>query len=114
MNGILFNGVLSGASTRQDGSLGLRVDTPELTPEEKLAVFALQNVPCEITFKPADEAAPPKEVKGELSRKTVSQRFRAVVFVWWSQLGKPGDFAQFYESEGNKVVEAYKAKLRPL
>jgi hypothetical protein len=110
--GIQFNGVLTRVGTRSDGSLGITLETPALVPEDKLAVFNLQNIPCEITFKPNDaDAMPPKEIKGELSKRTISERWRAILFVWWKHLGEPGTFDAFYASEGEKAINAVKAKL---
>jgi hypothetical protein len=54
---------------------------------------------------------PPEEVKSELEHKTLSQRIRGATFVWWRQLGKPGDFTTFYESHMTKVLEHIKSKL---
>lgn len=105
---------MCGASTKSDGSIGIRLETPELTPEDCLAVFSLRNIPCEITFKPNDaDAAPPKEIRGELSRKTISERWRTILFVWWKHLGEPGTFENFYASEGEKAINQIKAKLPP-
>ena len=112
---IQFNGILSRVGTRSDGSLGLTVETGELVPEDKLSVFNLQNVPCAITFKPNDaDATPPKEIKGELSRKTQSERIRASLFVFWHQVGEPGSFDAFYQSETDKIINGIKAKLKPV
>lgn len=111
--GIQFNGILTRVGTRSDGSLGMTVETPELTNEECLAVFSLRNVPCEVTFKPNDSAAPPKEIKSELGRKTQSERIRSVLFCWWHSLGEPGLFDAFYQAETNKYIESIKLKLPP-
>ena len=43
--------------------------------------------------------------------KTASQRLRAVMFVWWKQLNSQDKFQDFYESELNRIIESYKAKL---
>jgi hypothetical protein len=111
---IQFNGVLTRVGTRSDGSLGITVETPALVPEDKLAVFNLQNIACKVTFEPNDrDGLPPKEIKGELSKRTISERYRAVVFCWWKSLGEPGSFDQFYQSEGEKTINAIKSKLPP-
>jgi hypothetical protein len=111
--GVSFSGVIARAGTRSDGSLGITVETPELTPEEKLAVFALQNIDCEVTFDPKGAQEPPKEIKGELSKKTHSQRIRAVLFCWWHNLGSPLTFDSFYQMECEKFINSIKAKLEP-
>lgn len=112
---IQFNGVLSRVGTRSDGSLGLTLESGELVPDDKLAVFNLQNIPCLITFRPNDaDARPPKEIKGELSKKTQSERIRAALFVFWHQAGEPGNFDQFYQSETEKILNGIKAKLKPV
>ena len=114
MQAVLFNGVMTGASTRSDGSMAVRISTGELIPEDKLVLFNLQNIPCAVTLKPNDaDAAPPKEIKGELSTRTQSERIRSVLFVWWKQLGEPGEFAAFYDSETEKYIAAVKTKLKP-
>ena len=114
MQSVLFNAVVAGCSTRSDGSLGIRLSTGEFTPEDKLAVFNLQNCPCEVTLRPNDAGAtPPKEIKGALSRQTPSQRMRSVLFVWWHQLGEPGQFEPFYLAETEKMITTIKAKLKP-
>ncbi len=109
--GIQFNGILTRAGTRSDGSLGITLETPELTDEECLAVFNLRNVPCEITFRPNDSAAPPKEIKTELGRRTQSERTRAVLFLWWKSLGEPGTFDSLYVAETEKFINSIKLKL---
>lgn len=111
MQGVQFNGVIARIGTRSDGSLGLTVESPELLPDEKLAVFSLQNVPCEITFRPNDSAAPPKEIKTDLNRKTQSERIRAVLFCFYKSVGEPGSWDAFYQSETSKYIESIKAKL---
>lgn len=112
---IQFNAVLSRVGTRSDGSLGLTLETAEMIPDDKLIVFGLQNIPCLVTFQPNDaDATPPKEIKGELSRKTQSERIRAAIFVFWRQSGEPGEFDSFYTSETNKLLAGIKAKLKPI
>ena len=113
--GVILNGHVTRVGTRQDGSLGVTIESGALTPEDKLLVFNLQNIPCQITLLPNDkDALPPKEIKGEISKRTISERIRAILFVWWKHLGEPGEFSAFYESEGNKIINGYKAKLPPM
>lgn len=109
---IQFNGHLTRIGTRSDGSLGLTLETPEFTSEECLAVFSLRNIPCEVTLRPNDaDAMPPKEIKGEFDKLTQSQRIRRILYVWYRELGEPGQFDAFYQSETNKYIESIKAKL---
>lgn len=111
---IQFQAVLSRVGTRSDGSLGLTLESGEMVPEDKLAVFGLQNVPCMVTFQPNSDANPPREIKGELSKKTQSERIRAALFVFWHQAGEPGSFDAFYQSETEKLLNGIKAKLKPV
>jgi len=115
MTGIQFNGILTRIGTRSDGSLGLTVETAELIPEDKLSVLGMQNIPCQVTFIPNDaDATPPKPIKGEFETKTISARIRAAIFVFWRQAGEPGTFESFYHSEGEKILNGIKAKLKPV
>jgi len=103
--------ILSGASTRRDGSLGLRFDTPELSPDEKVALMELQNRNLKMLLQPAEDAPVElKEVKGEFDRKTPGQRLRAVLFCLWRQCGE-GEFEDFYRRRMEQIIETIKGKL---
>ncbi len=52
---------------------------------------------------PLDKDAP----KG----KTASQRLRAAIYVLWDQQGKQGEFATFYTSKMEKIIDFVKDKL---
>lgn len=112
---VQFNGHLTRLGTRTDGSLGISIETGELVADDMLVMFSFRNIPCLITLKPNDaNASPPREVKGELSKKTDSERIRAVLFVWWNQLGSPGEFQAFYHAECEKFIMGIKKHLKPV
>jgi len=105
---------LTGASTRADGSLGLRFATPELDPSEKTAFFELLNVNLKLLLQPVDaEPAELKEIKGEFDTKSPSQRLRGVLFVLFKQKSVPGEFEDFYRKQMEAVINSYKKELEP-
>jgi hypothetical protein len=111
--------ILTSASTRSDGSLGLRFATPELKPVEKTALFELQGHNLKMLLQPmAEEPDSLVDIKTELDTKTPSQRLRAVFFVLFRQLedagkmaGKP--FELFYTESMNRLIEDVKGQLEP-
>lgn len=107
--------IIEGVSTRKDGSLGLRLTTPELDSEAKLAFLELQNKNCKILIQPDTGMEGLKEVKGEFDKKSHSQRLRAVFFVYWKHLREINQcglsFEQLYAQEMEKLIENVKAKL---
>lgn len=107
--------ILTSASTRSDGSLGLRLATPELQPAEKTAFFEVLNKPMKAIFQPVD--GPPDElvtVKAEMDVKTHSQRLRSVLFIWYKQQPDPKpSFDQFYAERMEAIIEHIKTKLEP-
>jgi hypothetical protein len=106
--------ILTSASTRADGSLGLRLATPELKPDEKTAFFELQGSNLRMLLQPEEgEPAELKDVKGEFDTKTPSMRLRATLFVWWKQQQEPGEFEDFYRRNMEKLIEYVKTKLNP-
>lgn len=109
-----FKGQIEGCNTRSDRSLSVRVSTPELTSEEKMLVLELQDIPCLIQFKPLEGFTVTKEIKTELAKKTQSERIRAAIFVFWHQVGEPGSFDSFYQSETEKIINSIKSKLKPV
>lgn len=104
--------IITSISSKQDGSLGLRLSTPELSPDEKVAFLEIQGLNTIVMIQPTDfESKEIKEVKGELDTKTPSKRLRSTIFVWWKQQGEPGDFAVFYAEKMEKLIDFVKSKL---
>lgn len=114
MKAIQHKGQISTISAKVDGSLGYRVNTPELSPEEKAAFFNLQNVNVEILINPLGEkeAVEIVEVKKELDTKTPSQRLRSVLFILWKQNNEGHEiFDTYYEIKINGFIEHLKNKI---
>jgi len=111
MKKIQCHSIITGIRARVDGSLGLTLSTPELSADEKVAFMELQNIDCRTLIEPLGEKLDLIEVKGETETKTSSQRLRGVMYVWYEQLGKQGEFEDFYKSKMNNIIEQIKQKL---
>lgn len=107
------NAQIGTISSRQDKSIGFRVNTGEIAPENAAHFFRLQGLNVELLVTPLDreEGDEAIEVKSEAEQKTPSQRLRACLYVWWEQLGKKETFAQFYEAQISRICEKIKEKL---
>lgn len=106
--------ILTGLSSRVDGSLGLRFSTPELRPDEKTTFFELQNLNMKMLLQPVDsEPTELKDVKAEFETKTPGQRLRGVLFILWKQSGEPGNFDTYYREAVEKFILTVKDKLQP-
>jgi len=104
--------ILTSASTRSDGSLGLRFCTPELSSSEKTAIFDLQNCNLKMLLQPVDETpAELKEVRGQFETRTPSQRLRALIYVHWKQASGQGEFDEYYRRQMETIIESWKQKL---
>lgn len=106
---------MTSASTRSDGSLGLRFSTPELAPSEKTAVFELQNKNLRVLIQPVDE--PPEsimEVHNKFGFKTPGQRLRGVLFVQFQQQHPPDTtFDEWYLRRMEEIIDRQKQQLEP-
>ncbi len=112
MKAIEVSIIITGIRAKVDGSLGISMTTPELTPEEKAEFMRLQNMNLKALFTPLDEKNVPKyKVDKELETKTPSNRLRSVLFILWTQEGSQGDFDDFYKDMMNKFIEHIKGKL---
>lgn len=106
--------ILTSATTRADGSLGLRFATPELTPDEKTAVFELLNLNMKMLLQPEGTAPDSlRDVKKDFETKTPSMRLRASLFVAWKQAGEPGEFDDFYRKKMEAYIDDVKSHLQP-
>lgn len=112
MQTIKTQGVITSITSKQDRSLGLRVTTPELSPQEKAVFMECQGLNLDISFTPLDfESHEVMEVKSEVDSKTPSQRLRSVLFVLYDQEGRPGEFSEYYNQKMNKIIDQLKSRI---
>lgn len=103
--------IITSLSAKKDGSLGLRMATPELTADEKVAFMELQNVNLDALFDPIDFATKEiTEVKSEVDTKTPSQRLRSLWYVVWKEIGSEDEFNLFYLKKMEKIMDYIKEK----
>lgn len=104
--------ILTGASTRVDGSIGLKFATPELSVTDKAAFFELLNLNMTMLLQPSDEEPKElKEIKGQFDTNTPSQRLRAVLYVLWKETDGTGEFEDFYKRRMNSIIDKIKEKF---
>lgn len=118
MKAIVSQIIIGSFSSRTDGSLSLRAETPELTVTERVAFMELQGKNCRAVFEPMDYAVESKvEIKSVLDTKSPSQRLRAILFVLFRQLqdrkGLTDTWEAFYLLQMETVINAYKDQLSP-
>lgn len=112
MKQIEVNMIITGIRSKVDGSLGLSMTTPELTPEEKAEFMRLQGVNLVALFMPLDEKDAPKYVVDkEIESKTPGNRLRNTLYVLWQQEGGKGEFDEFYKKYMDKFINAVKEQL---
>jgi hypothetical protein len=95
-----------------DGSANISFGTPELTDEDILVLRRFRSEAGWLLFapNPLQEEDIPKET-AEVSQKTPSARLRAILFVYWNQLGKPDTFDLWYNKTMEKFINSVKVKL---
>lgn len=113
MKAIRHKGTISSITAKVDGSVGYKINTPELNKEEKAAIFDLQNKNVEIFVNPFEvEVEGEIVVKKEMDTKTPSQRLRSVFFLLWKQNPEGYEvFDTYYEVKMNKYIDFLKEKL---
>lgn len=114
MKAITGEMIVTGISARNDGSLSLRMSTPELQSAEKLALIELQNRMVIVLIQPKDESPSElKEIKNKFDVKTPSARLRAVLFVQFKQTKILGEFEDFYRRQIERMIDDIKSQLQP-
>lgn len=97
---------------RADRSYRIAFETRQLSGEE-LAILG-DNFHGEgwLVFSPNELQAEDVPVTdADAGVKSPSQRLRSVLYVWWQQLGSPGSFEVFYQTQYSKLIEYVKEKL---
>jgi len=114
---IVFDATLEGLSTRMDDTIKVVIGTQEVTAEQGLALLKLRGKFCKVML--SDTAIEQKEIdavdslpiKDESNSKSNSQRLRSVLFINWQQSKQTTNFDDYYNSEMNRIIDHYKAKL---
>ena len=118
---VIFEGGVNKVSTLADGTLSINIHTQELPEETMMRVFSLRKSPGMVLISSDDiSKAEQEEVEKfttdfEVGKtKTASQRLRAVLYRVWEQEGEPRgykDFAVFYSSYMERIINEYKSLL---
>jgi len=111
MKGIETQAVITGIRAKVDGSLGLSLGTPELSPEEKVVFMSLQNLNVKMTIEPLEERAEKIAVEKGMGGKSSSERLYNVIFVYYKQVNSTEDYQTFYKRHMESIIDTYKNKL---
>ena len=118
MSNIILPAQLNPISRRKDRSVKLSFETRELQPAELMSLMALEGDEMWILLSHQSENLTPTSVpntKPELGIKSVSERQRDVLFVWYRQSVADqlfvGDFESFYKAKMEAIIDGIKSKL---
>ncbi len=112
---ITLPAILNPISRRKDKSVKLSVETRELSPEETMTLMMMEGSEGWICLAPNQGDIEIPEERAEVDEKSVTERQRAVLFVWWKQLTDKnqyiGTFETFKKEKIEKFIEGVKSKL---
>lgn len=116
MKSTQLSGILDDARPTKDGGMKIVFLTQEMTPEEKAEIMTMYQNYGWVVFKPTmiqDDEVPDLPPKDREVKKTTSERLRAILFVYFTQVlaGDPKKFNQFYENWKEKKIEEVKKVL---
>jgi hypothetical protein len=115
MKAIRTEAQLTSFRSRSDRSVGFSGVTPEMSSQEKCALFDLQNVLVEMLVYPKDvKDAEVVDVGKEIDGKSATQRQRGVIFLIWKRRGEEGAFEAYYALRMEQNIEKLKSELEGL
>lgn len=110
-----INGQLRPARPRVDGSATLSFETGELSGADMAYLHEHTGQLGTLLFTPEGSLQPPKEIKGELAKKSQSQRLKSVIWLYWKHLSDNGktteDAETFYNRHMERLIDQYKELL---
>jgi len=114
MSAVKLPAIFSGVKSRKDRSYRLEFDTCELGADAA-KLLEIHGSECWLLIAPDDSLdsveVPKAKPDSGTNQKTPGQRLRAVLFVLWQQVGKPGDFEDYYRQRLERIIDQFKAKL---
>lgn len=115
IKGFTINCTFDNYNRYKEGSFGLKFVTNLIASDKDVLTFnSLVTMPGSIVFVAdgyEDSLDIPEIKTDDINRKTQSQRLRNVLYVYWEQVGKKGEFEKFYKRETEKIIDHYKKKL---
>ena len=117
MKALHLTATMGSITAKKDRSLGFRLNTPELSPEEKAAFMDIQAEVLEVFLKPLDsQDAPEMKIEADLDTKSPSTRLRNVLYVIYMKKKEskeviPDTFQEYYNTIMEKLIEKYKLVL---
>lgn len=112
MNAIKTELQINRVSIKKDDSISFSASTPELTDDELGAFRKLTKTTVNALLEAQEGSEQVLEIKEKIDDgRSPSSRLRAVLFVWWEQLGRQDDFELFYRSKMETLIEGVKNKL---
>jgi hypothetical protein len=115
MSAVKLPAIFSGIQSKVDGSYKLTFNTRELSGTDAAVLLGMANKEAWVLIAPDDSLdsvdVPKAKPDSGTGQKTPGQRLRAILFILWSQVGKPGDFEDYYRQRLERIIEQFKAKL---
>lgn len=116
---VIFPFELGGMNTLKDGSMSIKINTPELSPTKIAQIMEMRNKQGFAAFRTLEFT--PEELKGmseadmdlDLKKgKSQSERLRNVLFALFKHTDPIGtDFPEFYRQNMERVIDHFKSKL---
>lgn len=101
-------------ATKVDGSIKITLETREFSAADSALLFELRGQEAWAVIAPSEVKevnVPGEKPDPALGTKTPSQRLRAVIYRYWEQQGKGGDFETYYRNTLEKYINQVKDKL---
>ena len=112
MKAIRTEAQLTSFRSRNDGSIGFSGCTPEMSSDEKVALFDLQNAVVEMLIYPKGmKDAELLQVSKNVSGQTPSQEFRTALWRLWKEGDQTEPFEKYYKNHLFQLTQAVLAKL---
>lgn len=95
---------ITGVRAKVDGSLGISLSTPELSPENKAVFMSWMNRDLEMLLQTDASAGAVQHISGRVGTQTPSQRLRAAIFKLWQTSGGSESFDGFYVAQMERLI----------
>lgn len=120
IEGTLLPVIVDGLQRRKDGSVGIKLETQEVTPQQAAGLFELAGKVAFCYLSPREVDANAKKIidslDPELKGKTPGQRLRGAIYVYWEQNKEsnptiPKVFEDFYKQKMEVFISGVKQEL---